>query len=202
MMRYWLRLILIVTGILLLPVLLIRAQTYDSDALTTFLSPADGCHAPCFLGIVPGQTTVEEAVHILQQHEWVADVIESNEFNRIVVVWRPVPHPVIDTDALGRLRFAGGIIDSINIQTHVAFADLWLGYGPPDRAQRNLVGDNRPAGRSYWVWYEEALPVFAFFVPVRPHAEQFRAVIHQPLTFNYGVVGSTRSFADPTLRDF
>jgi hypothetical protein len=43
----------------------IRAQPYDDHELRELLLPA-GCPAPCFMGIRPGVTTVEEAVKILE----------------------------------------------------------------------------------------------------------------------------------------
>lgn len=38
--------------------LLIHAQPYDDSQLRAFLTPPEGCPAPCFMGIRPGITTV------------------------------------------------------------------------------------------------------------------------------------------------
>src|SRR5262245_29374883 len=56
----------------------IRAQPYDDADLRAFLTPGDDCRMPCFLGIRPGVTTLEEAAGILQAHEWVGDITIEN----------------------------------------------------------------------------------------------------------------------------
>jgi len=50
-------------------IFLIRAQTYDDVELRTFLTPPEGCSAPCFMGIRPGETTVGEAIALLNANE-------------------------------------------------------------------------------------------------------------------------------------
>ncbi len=57
---------LLLSGLFLLPVLLIRAQPYDDGGLRAFLTPPEDCPAPCFMGIRPGVTTTEEALEILK----------------------------------------------------------------------------------------------------------------------------------------
>jgi hypothetical protein len=53
---------------------IIRAQPYDNSDLSAFLTPPEGCPMPCFMGIRPGVTTVEEAIAILEAHEWIDTV--------------------------------------------------------------------------------------------------------------------------------
>jgi hypothetical protein len=53
---------------------LIRAQLYDDSELRAFLTPPEGCPIPCFMGIRPGVTTAEEALAILEAHEWVGEI--------------------------------------------------------------------------------------------------------------------------------
>lgn len=55
--------------VLIVPVLLIRAQPYDDRPLRALLTPASGCAPPCFMGLQPGRTTIWEALEVLRW-EW------------------------------------------------------------------------------------------------------------------------------------
>jgi len=55
--------------------MLIHAQSYDDHELRQLLLP-NGCPAPCFMGIRPGVTTVEETLKLLEESGWV-DQIEN-----------------------------------------------------------------------------------------------------------------------------
>lgn len=72
MTRPFLRLSLLLIILFAAALTIIRAQPYDDHQLRELLLPA-GCPAPCFMGIQPGVTTVEEAVKILEASEWVED---------------------------------------------------------------------------------------------------------------------------------
>jgi hypothetical protein len=64
----------------LIPVvhLTIPALAYRDDLLA-LLNYSDDCHAPCFMGITPGVTTVDESVNILKQQDWIdASTIKVN----------------------------------------------------------------------------------------------------------------------------
>lgn len=74
------RLALLVAVGCLVSVLLIHAQSYNDSELRAFLTPPEGCPAPCFLGIRPGLTTAAEAITMLEAHEWIAGVqLEVNQ---------------------------------------------------------------------------------------------------------------------------
>jgi hypothetical protein len=53
--------------------LLIQMQPHDNPDLRGFLL-SQSCEMPCFMGIQPGVTTVEEAVKLLQTSSWVERV--------------------------------------------------------------------------------------------------------------------------------
>jgi hypothetical protein len=71
--RLFFKLALIVALIFAAFIAAIRAQPYDDSELRAFLTP-EGCPAPCFMGIRPGVTTMEESLVILEGHEWVGDI--------------------------------------------------------------------------------------------------------------------------------
>lgn len=55
----------------------IRAQPYDDSELRAFLTPPEGCPAPCLMGLSPGVTTAEEAFAALEMNEWVKNLHHS-----------------------------------------------------------------------------------------------------------------------------
>jgi hypothetical protein len=70
MLRFYLRLILLLIPILTGTLLVIHAQPYDDHDLHQLLLP-ESCPAPCFMGIRPGVTTQDEAIKILEDNPWV-----------------------------------------------------------------------------------------------------------------------------------
>src|SRR3954452_886073 len=83
MLRFYLRLVSLPILLFTAVLLLIHAQPYDDHELRQLLLP-DGCPAPCFMGIRPGVTTIEEAGRILEASEWAKDV-QNGPFD---LIWR------------------------------------------------------------------------------------------------------------------
>jgi hypothetical protein len=88
MRRYFFGFITTITLLFTLAIGVIRAQPYTTSQLEVFLDPPAGCHAPCFLGVRPHQTTVEQALAILRANEEVSQVHIENTFNGQVIYWR------------------------------------------------------------------------------------------------------------------
>jgi len=72
MSRFYLRLTLPVFLLFTLMVIVIRAQPYDDYELRQLMLP-HGCPAPCFMGIRPGVTRVDQALKILGENKWVEE---------------------------------------------------------------------------------------------------------------------------------
>ena len=53
---------------------IIRAQPYIPETLDQFLTPPPGCRVPCFMGVQPGKTTVEQALAILRANDAITQV--------------------------------------------------------------------------------------------------------------------------------
>jgi hypothetical protein len=140
LIRLLLKTIFACTLLFALCIALIRAQPYDDSELRAFLTPPEGCPAPCFIGIRPGVTTVEEAVAILEAHEWVEDV----NVNEIGVLWnwnnRQPTFLLMNQAAFdAALTFTYGIVTSVHIITSIRFADLWNLIGTPEQGQYGLA---------------------------------------------------------------
>lgn len=119
-------------------VMLIRAQPHDDRELREFLTPPDGCEAPCFMGIRPGVTTVEEAIAILENHEWVESyTYETAEFPLYVSVrWSGKQHYLIDPDSWAVLFIKPGspdrvVLISIRVNYNIAAGNFSLSLGKP-----------------------------------------------------------------------
>ena len=183
-----------------LPIAIIRAHPFDGTELQHFFVRSPDCLAPCFMGIHPGITTVDDAITILQEHPWVSEIIVSDEFSRLIVIWAASDQPYIDTDSLGRFRYNKNVIQDINVRTHITLGEVWTTFGDVDWAQRNTVGVNRPPGTAYWVWYDQALPIFVFFVPEGRGMSRFDDLIYAELSLAYGSSANTRLMPAPSIQ--
>jgi len=149
MARFYLRvmplLIIIMAAVLMLP----RTQPLPDDTLRPLLITED-CAAPCFMGIRPGITSVDEAVRILKASGWTADIrMQPNASRWIVVEWnehapawlRP-PNVYNETSMV----MLDSRIDEIHIITDLRLADAELLYGRPNATYistfNGLTGDS------------------------------------------------------------
>ncbi|MCA0457669.1 MAG: hypothetical protein LCI00_27135 [Chloroflexi bacterium] len=73
MTTFYLRLTLLPILLLTVVLLVIHAQPYDDHELRELLLSTN-CPAPCFMGIQPGVTTVDEAVKLLEASGWVENI--------------------------------------------------------------------------------------------------------------------------------
>ena len=139
------RLALLLTTVFLPPVALIRAQPYDNSELRAFLTPPDDCPTPCFMGIRPGVTTADQAIAIMEHHEWVAGV-RRNERGGFSLVWdwNGKQPAWIKTPSEGHVRLMPGrdTVESIAIDSNIRIGDLYLLLGLPDKVSiQRLEGD-------------------------------------------------------------
>jgi len=136
------KLLLLLTGFFSLLISAVVAFAYD-DAyfadLSAFLASTGECPAPCIMGIRPGQTTLPEAVTLLESHEWVDDVRayvggRSQDVWLICWSWSGEQPTFINADAYvspclhtqrGALTIAG-----ISIPAAISFGEVWLLYEP------------------------------------------------------------------------
>jgi hypothetical protein len=125
---------------------IIHAQPYDASELRAFLTPQEGCPMPCFMGIRPGVTSLEEAGIILTRHSWVQDVRQfynsrTGEITMIQWTWNGSQPGLIDSTVPAYVYGSSShIILSLNIETTIPFGDLWLGLGKPDRGMLQRAG--------------------------------------------------------------
>ncbi|MFO7320773.1 MAG: hypothetical protein DIU68_003510 [Chloroflexota bacterium] len=114
-------------------VLLIRAQPLRENAAHAILQTDAGCEEPCWQGILPGETTLENALAMLRAHPWTD---EPGFFARIDAVgwtWTGVEPHYIDPRRRSILTVrSDGVVDGVILNTRVPLGDFILWLGQPD----------------------------------------------------------------------
>ena len=164
MLRYWLRSLVTLTMLCILPVLIIRAQPYDDHALRAFLLPPEGCAAPCFMGIRPGVTTARDAVALLEAHEWVEMVWADNEpvtgnanlLTDLSWTWERTAPKWVNINVRGWLNFRRGYVNTIVIDTHLRLGETLLIMGKPDNFAVRIFENRTERTFRLSAWYLDA----------------------------------------------
>jgi hypothetical protein len=147
---------------------LIHSPPYDDNQLSTFLTPPDSCPMPCFMGIRPGVTTVEEAIIILEAHEWVS-AVDVNFYTdgsaTISWAWNGRQSKYIDDDRDAYLGVSPSrVVTAMDIYTQFTFGDFLL-WRPPDQGGLYCgAGAAVPFGpelRGIFADYEDQLEITA-----------------------------------------
>jgi hypothetical protein len=126
------KLVVLFMGIFTLPMALIHNQPYNSTGLTALLTPPQNCPIPCFLGVRPGETTVNAAGVLLESDPAVRFAIYSDEYNvhniRQRIEWEyRQPHRVLH----GNMYVEDSIVRRVTIYD-IPLAEVWLSLGKPD----------------------------------------------------------------------
>jgi hypothetical protein len=106
-----------------------------------FLAEVRRCDSPCLMGIRPGVTTMQEAMALLEAHEWVGEIAlpAENAFSWVQWSWSGAQPRVIDSRQPGSLSM-GYILDveaqqdlvlvmNVRIRLHTRPAHLHLLLG-------------------------------------------------------------------------
>jgi hypothetical protein len=152
MLRIALIAVVLMLGMFSLPIAIIRARPYDDSDVRAFLAPAEGCFRACFMGIQPGQTTAEDALAVLEGHDWVADVeivqlrdqrlTTLPDFGGLSWEWTGQQPALIDARQRGTIEIYASRAGRGRLPTHITLGDLWLVMGQPDRRFLFLLKDH------------------------------------------------------------
>jgi hypothetical protein len=132
LLKLALPLVLLFSGLLSL----IRAQPYDDSVLRAFFAPPGDCPRPCFVGIRPGITPVEEAQEILQAHQWIASVnryeaTDGRGVAAFTAAWSGAQPEFIDGGEELWLGVEDHVVQALIIPTRIPLAHFWLMFGKP-----------------------------------------------------------------------
>ena len=135
MLRLFSRLAVFLSLLVFLPILLMRAQPLNDSATAELLTPPLGCAAPCFMGIVPGDTTFQQALAILENHAWVQNLRDGGS---ISWTWSGQQPQLIPTTGRAFIRSfptsSRVMVAALSIPTRLRYGDLLLAYGNPNRS--------------------------------------------------------------------
>lgn len=127
----WIGLALAVLALGLLP------DPIDTTPLDwQFFTRQPYCGSPCWSGIEPGVTTLEQALAILQVHPLVAEIIERPEANVVYWRWQSARLPYIDGTTEGALYYLDdGTVETVTLPTRVPWTAFHVLWGAPDTVQ-------------------------------------------------------------------
>lgn len=134
----WLRLAALLTVAFGTMIGLVRARPADDPDLRTFLIPPDNCRPPCFLGVQPGITTVDDAMAILEASAWIADVEPSASFYDLH--WSGSQPDFIDAGSLNYFMAETQVVGQIRLRTRLRLGDVYGLLGKPDASYWLLSG--------------------------------------------------------------
>jgi len=125
----WLAFIIFMAAVLLSSV--IRRMSYQTvyyGEIRALFSTMD-CASPCFMGVLPGHTTADEAVVLLESHPWVAAV---NAEHVIEWEWNGTQPAYIVPASIGQLVLSNsGVVRNVQVQTLIPLRDIWAAVGHP-----------------------------------------------------------------------
>ncbi len=140
---------LMLVGLVLFTALifLIHTQPFDEATLKSVFIP-DTCAMPCFMGIQPGLTTLDDAKEALQKHVWVGKLIWKPEGNIFGWTWSGQQPALIDASQTGSLTpdAAGKLVDRIMIPTTTSVGAVSLVFGRLSEFKVAVYGYGFPPG--------------------------------------------------------
>ncbi len=131
---------LVLTTIFSLLVVVIPAHPYDFGPTRALFMPTVGCAMPCFLGIRPGETTLDDARALLNRHPWVAMTTVYRDTGGQVrnMTWDWNGQQPQALGSAGVIDLRDNIVTQLKLRTDVPFAEIWLAFGQP------LTGNMNP----------------------------------------------------------
>ena len=118
-------------------VIAICLMPHNDFAVETFLQHMRCSSTPCWEGIRPGFTTIEEMTRLLEERGWIRD----RQFNYSMEIdtglltwrWRDTPSPLIEANRMGIAWIQHNVVQWIDLPTRLTFGDVWLLYNRPFR---------------------------------------------------------------------
>lgn len=147
MPRYYLRFIVIPLLIFTVALLLIHAQPYDDHELRDLLLP-ERCPPPCFIGIRPGVTRLDEALEILNASGWVESYDYQPNAISMTIKWNTYRPAWLDNSD-SYLSIADGLVTEVNLTTTLTLDEIQLGMREPIFQQISL----NDFGNHWYLYY-------------------------------------------------
>jgi hypothetical protein len=126
MIAYVVRSIAVLVSVFALAIGLIRAQPYDTDEIRAFFIPPPGCEPPCWMGIRPGTTTLDEAKAVIEAYYGVLQgppTVQRWEWNEAT--------PLFIRSKVGRLVLWDEVVLQIELPDVIGLSDVLITFGTP-----------------------------------------------------------------------
>jgi len=135
-------------------VLLLHMQPYDEDTeLRSLVVPSTGCHAPCFMGVELGETTVGAAMFRLKESRRIVPFGASVDHgNAVVETFVPGPSGHIPLF----LEAQNGVVEAIRLSSIlIRLSDVEFILGQPaQRVFNNTTKQGSITYAAFYPWYE------------------------------------------------
>ncbi|MEO0561880.1 MAG: hypothetical protein AAF125_07195 [Chloroflexota bacterium] len=156
--RVLLRVIWVPFVLLMATVVVIRAQPYTPPSELALLQ-TDGCAPPCIMGIVPGETTREQALHLLEENPIVDGVYLMTDVpRRGILKWSWANWK----SGSGLPRVGGSVafdeddvVSYVQVPLRLSLAEMRLAYGSP---QARYYDASATRLQGVWVTVFDAYP--------------------------------------------
>ncbi len=178
MIRWHIRITLLVLSLFSVVVLLIHAQPDQYTKQQVFV--LKGCSAACFAGIQPGVTSVEDAVTLLQASEWVSQVDNrtiNNVSGYISWTWNDQKPDWINGNMEGEIWATQKKVVQIMVYGSLQLGDTRLLLGLPDQEIIDRTADRKREFSLYTAFYGQTGLMIQSWQPCRPMEPLRRPVI-------------------------
>jgi hypothetical protein len=127
----------------------IRAQPYHDNAIRAFFTPPEGCAPPCWQGIRPGITTLEEARAVLEHYGILQGPPTVQRWE-----WNETAPPFVRS-SVGRLVLWDRIVYQVDLPDVIGLSDVLITFGRPawGRMRYDLMDTRRAL--YYELYYPE-----------------------------------------------
>lgn len=134
-------------------------QQPRDDVIRRFLI-SDGCAPPCWQGIRPGETRIDEAALLLRDNPYIdqVNIGYSAQENSGIIRWRWRDLPPVEANGGGGyLYIFSNIVAEIEMETTIPLGDIWLLLGTPQVIDRV---DLRGAAHRHYSLYHQGESAF------------------------------------------
>ena len=144
----------------------IRAQPDDAayrQAVRDFLLPPLDCPSPCWQGIRPGITTLNEALELLDSRGWTGTI----NFHRgmamdtglLLMEWSGQQPAFIDPEQPALFWIEANIVERMAVRMNIPYADAWRSLSMPERGAVSIGSTSPPIFNHYAGYHDTAAGV-------------------------------------------
>lgn len=187
--RRWLViLIVILTLLFILPILLIRAQPYDGGLVESFLVPPPDCRVPCFMGVRPRHTTLQQALAILRANDEIEQVQVEYYYSGQTIFWRWKDDPSEYRRYAFRVNPDNMVVRPI-LPATLTLGEVQLALGQPERVTAAFTNEYLPRAAIVLDYPQHGLHLFVGLYPCEIDQREFWRIHHESSAYGSFFIG-------------